>query len=245
MKIILKYLICNLKGNKTYPEILAYKEALMSQNTNTINFILAPTSIYLPLFKNTNLTLCAQDINLNESLKLTGDITIDQLKSLDVSYVIIGHFERRKYYKETEHEIISKIKRALANNLKVIYCIGENIYEIERKVEYQVIEKQIARVFNKLSLADLKNIIIAYEPTYLIAHKTTYDFLKIKSMVLFIKKLVKDYYDINIPVVFGGSINENNITELTELETIDGFIICTAILQPENLFKIITKIATK
>ena len=241
----LKYLICNLKASKTYDEMLNYKEALNRLHLHNIKFILAPSSIYLPLFKNTNIKLCVQDIALNEKLNLTGDISINQLKSLDVKYAIIGHYERRKYYKESEYEILEKIKDTLENDIKVIYCIGESAEEKERKVEYQVLERQIARIFNKLNNRDLKNIIIAYEPAYLIGKETTYDILKIRSMIIFIKKLIKDYYGINIEVVFGGSVNNNNIDYLTSINDLDGFIICSSVLNPENITRIIERITIK
>lgn len=241
----LKYLICNLKANKTYDEMLSYKESLTKIPLNNIEFILAPSSIYLPLFKDTNINLCTQDIALCEKLNLTGDISIHQLKSLDVKYAIIGHFERRKYYKESEYEILEKIKDALENNIKVIYCIGETAEEKERKVEYQVLERQIARILNKLNPKDLKNIIIAYEPSYLIGKETTYDILKIRSMIIFIKKLIQDYYGINIEVVFGGSVNNYNIDYLTNIKDLDGFIICSSVLYPENITQIIKKMTIK
>lgn len=240
----LKYLICNLKANKTYAEMLEYKDALNKINTENINLILAPTSIYLPLFKDSKVLLSVQDIALNENLNLTGDISIHQLKSLDVKYAIIGHFERRKYYKESEFEILAKIKDALENGLKVIYCIGESSEERERRVEYQVLERQIARVLNKLSNEEIKNIIIAYEPTDLIGNNSTYNLLKIRSMIIFIKKLIKDYYGVNLDVVFGGSVCPENLNDLIKLKELDGFIVCTGVLKPENLDEITRKMAT-
>ena len=241
----MKYLICNLKANKTYEEMLNYKSILNSTKFNNINFVFAPSIIYLPLFKDSNIDLCVQDITLNENLNLTGDISIKQLKSLDVKYAIIGHYERRKYYKENEYEILEKIKDCLNSNLRVIYCIGETKEENERKVEYQVLERQIARIFNKLTNDELENIIIAYEPTYLIGKDNAYDILKIRSMILFIKKLVKDYYDIDIKVIFGGHVTNNNLKTLLEINIIDGFIICSSILNPNNISKIINEITTK
>ena len=226
----MKYLICNLKANKTYEEMLEYKNNLINIKNTNINLVLAPSSIYLSLFKDTNINLCIQDIALNEKLNLTGDISIEQLKSLDVKYAIIGHFERRKYYKETEYEILAKIKDALEHDLKVIYCIGESEEESMRHVEYLVLDNE-----------ELKNIIIAYEPGYLIGNNTSHNIEKIASMINFIKTLVKDYYNINIPVVFGGSINKDNISELLSNKNIDGFIICSSILNPENITKIMTK----
>lgn len=240
----MKHLICNLKANKSYSEMLTYKEALKKINYKSLNFIFAPTSLYLSLFKDSNINLCIQDIALNEDLNLTGDISLNQIKSLDVKYAIIGHYERRKYYKETEYQILSKIKHALNNDIKVIYCLGETLEEASRKVEYQVLERQIARIFNNLSNEEIKNIIIAYEPAYLIGTDTPYDILKIRSMILFIKRIIKDYYAINVDVVFGGNINIENINDLLKLNILDGFIICSSILNPENIPKIIAKMTT-
>ncbi len=221
--------------------MIIYQKSLAQINLKNINFILAPTSIYLPLFKNSNITLCIQDISLNENKSLTGDILISQIKSLDVSYALIGHYERKYYYKESEIEILKKIKLCLSNDIKVIYCIGESKEERNRRVEYQVLERQIAKIFNKLDNKELKKIIIAYEPADLIGTDTIYDILKIRSMISFIKKLVKDYYGIDIIVVFGGNVNLANIQSLTALREIDGYIICSSILNPENIPKIITK----
>ena len=95
-------------------------------------------------------------------------------------------------------EILKKIKDALEQEIKVIYCIGESKEEKNRRVEYQVLERQIARIFNKLSNEELKNIIIAYEPGYLIGNNTSHNIEKIASMINFIKTLVKDYYNINL-----------------------------------------------
>lgn len=225
--------------------MLEYKDALTNINHEKINLILAPSSIYLPLFKDSHINLCVQDIDSNEKLNLTGDISIHQLKSLDVKYAIIGHYERRKYYKESEINLLSKIKDALENDIKVIYCVGESLEEVSRRVEYQVLERQIARIFNKLNNEELKNIIIAYEPSYLIGNVTTHNLLKIRSMILFIKKLVKDYYGLELPVVFGGSIKPENVDDLLNLKLIDGFIICSSILNPENISKIAQKMTTR
>lgn len=236
----MKYLICNLKSNKTYGEMLEYREEIRLINTNT-NIIFAPGDIYLSLFKGTGLSLCTQNLDLKESLEITGNTTIKQLKSLGVSYALVGHFERRKYYNESEREIIFKIKDALANGLKVIYFIGESKEELERKVEYQVIERMLARVLNEIPKEEFKNIIIAYEPTYLIGTNTTYDLIKINEMINFIKHIINNYYDMNIDIVFGGNINPNNIEEFKNIRNLDGFVLGYASLNPTNIKEILEK----
>ena len=218
-----------------------YKDGLQSLNLNNLEFILAPSSIYLSLFKNENLKLCTQDISINNGLNLTGDICIDGLKSLNVKYAIIGHYERRKFYNENEREIIKKIKIALENNIKVIYCIGETLEELGRKVEYQTLEKQIARVLNNIPKEEFKNIILAYEPTYLIGCNKNYDIKKIEKTINFIKNLIFNYYQRNIIVVYGGNINPTNIEDFNKIKNIDGYIIGNSSLNPANINKIIEK----
>ncbi len=238
----LKYLICNLKAHKTYDEMRLYKDILMQIRPKNTEIILAPSAPYLPVFAMTGITLSSQGININDSLKLTGDISIETLKSLNVSYAIVGHHERRKYYNETNKEILEKIILALKNNLKVIYCIGETKEELERKVEYQVLEKSIANIFNNIPKELFKNIIIAYEPAYLIERKMTLNKTKAEEMISFIKNIVTSYYHARVKVVFGGNLNPDNINKLNKIESLDGFIIGEASLDPSNIKAIINNI---
>lgn len=240
----MKYLICNLKSNKTYAEMLEYREEIRQIKTD-INLILAPSNIYLSLFKGSGISLCTQNLDLKENLEITGNTTIKQLKSLGVSYAIVGHYERKKYYNETERDIINKINTALKNDLKVIYCIGETKEELDRKVEYQVLERMIARVLNGIPKEEFKNVIIAYEPTYLIGTNTPHNIEKIKSMITFIKTIVRDYYGITIDVVFGGNINPNNVDFLNNIKDLDGLMLGYASLNPANISQILEKITLK
>lgn len=238
----MKYLICNLKANKTYDEMRLYKDILMQIRSHNTKIILAPSTPFLPIFTNTGITLSTQDINLNDELLLTGNISINALKSLNVSFTIIGHFERRKYYNETNKDILDKIKLALKNKLKVIYCIGETKEELDRKVEYQVLEKSIATILNNIPKEQFENIIIAYEPTYLIGSNENINIDKISEMISFIKNIVTSYYHTPIKVAFGGNITPDNINKLNKIEDLDGFIIGHAALDPTNIKTIIDNI---
>ncbi len=235
----MKYLICNLKAHKTYEEMLLYKNYLTNLNTYPIELILAPTSIYLSLFQNTDFSLCIQNLPLNANLNLTGDISLNQLSSLKVKYVLVGHYERKKYYNETLTDIITKINLALKAHLKVIYCIGETIEELNRRVTEQTLEKQIANVLNNIPITEFKNLIIAYEPTYLIGTNTPCDLTKIKNTINFIKGLIYNYYHTKVEVVYGGNLNIDNIQDFNALKELDGYIIGNASLNPANIEKIL------
>lgn len=236
----MKYLICNLKAHKTYNEMLLYANEISAIKESKTELVIAPSNIYLPLFQNSNISLCTQNIDLNENLELTGDITVSQLKSLNVKYAIIGHFERKKYYNETERDIIAKIKIALKNNLKVIYCIGETYEEMARKVHYQVLEKALARVLNNISENNFKDIIIAYEPAYMIGGEAPLDINKISENIHFIKNLIDNYYHQDIKVIYGGNINSDNVMDFAKMKNLDGFIIGSSSLEPTTIKEILS-----
>lgn len=223
--------------------MLELKDFLNNLNFKNTKFILAPSNIYFPLFKNTNINLCCQNLNLNDNLKLTGDTTITQLKSLDIKYALIGHAERRTYYNETEKEILSKIQAALENGLQVIYCIGETKEEHLRKVTYQVLEKSLARILNNISEVHFPHIIIAYEPTYLIGGNTRIDYHQIASTINFIKNLLYDYYNYDFSLIYGGNINPENIQNFEKIPELAGYIVSSAILNPLNIQNLITNIS--
>ena len=240
----MKYLICNLKANKTIHEILDYEKSLQEIDRKEIELIMAPQDPYLAILKSDKYSLCSQDISLYNDLRLTGDTSIDALKSIGVTYTIIGHYERRKYYKETELEIKEKINQALKENIKVIYCIGETLEEHLRKVDYQVLERQIARILNFIPNKEFKNIIIAYEPTYMIGDKQSYDFKKIESNIQFIKNIIDNYYHGEIKVVYGGSINLDNIIDFCNIKSLDGLMVSRSIQEVKNIKKIIDNMTT-
>ena len=212
-----------------------YKESLKDIISNNIELIIAPSTPYLSLFKNENIELCSQDININSDLYLTGDTSIEALKSLDIKYAIIGHFERRKYYNENHNILLKKINIALNNDLKVIYCIGETKEEYLRKVKHQVLERDIARILNNIPEEKMEDIIIAYEPAYLIGSNEPYDIPEIESTIKFIKRIIESYYHHKVSIIFGGNVNAYNIKELKAIKELDGYILGSSCLNPNNI----------
>ena len=234
--------VCNLKAHKTWKEYREYIADLSKLDTNH-ELIVAPSFPYLAYYPK-NITLCAQDVSFSNHENIVGNVTAKQLKSLDVRYCLVGHSSRRIHYDENEKQFKQKIGNCLENDIKVIYCVGESREEKQREKTYQVIEKQIARIFNNFE-GDLNNIIIAYEPIWAISEnkKTTdsVDLAKIRDIVIFIKKIILDYYDININVLYGGSIDEDIVGDYLDLE-IDGFLIGNASLDVEKVSNILNKI---
>ena len=239
----MKLLMCNLKENKTLEEFNQYLEEI-TKLSNKEQLVIFPSYLYLPLMTNSNISFGSQDVSIYNEGSNTGEIAASQIKSTGATYTIIGHSERRNKFEEDEHLLSKKIQNCLKENLKVVYCIGETIEEKLRHKTYQVLEKQIAKIFNGLSHEDMQNIIIAYEPVWAIGSGTPATEEEIEEVVSFIKKLILDYYDQNIKVLYGGSVNKDNIATYKKIKILDGFLVGKASLDPEEIAEML-KICVK
>jgi len=237
----LKLLMCNLKSNKTLDEYIEYIEAI-SKLDNRESLVIFPSHLYLTNTNNRDIVFGSQDISVSVDKTSTGEVLANQIKSTGATYTIIGHSERREKFEEDEHLIIKKINNALEQSLKVVYCIGETKEEKLRRKTYQVLEKQIAKIFNSLKEEDANNIIIAYEPVWAIGTGTPATEKEIEDITSFIKKIVLDYYDKEIKVLYGGSVNSDNISLFNKIKSIDGFLVGSASLNAEDVKKMLNKI---
>ena len=119
----MKYLIFNLKSKLNYKDVPLYLKKLDDYLNDCI---IAPGYLYLEKFARANLTICSQDLSIYDSGSYTGEVSAQQLKSVGCDYVLIGHYERRKYFNEDSHVLVTKIKQALKWHLKVILCVQIN-----------------------------------------------------------------------------------------------------------------------
>lgn len=237
-----KYLICNFKENKTLVETLKYVEDFRKLPRTKLELVIAPPLPYLLLFNKSHCKLASQDVSIYEGGAHTGEVSAKQLKSMNATYSLVGHSERRILHNENETVLIKKIRNCFNAGLKVIYCIGETKEEKERNKTMAVLERQIGRVLNNFTHSELENIIIAYEPVWAIGTGEKASNSIIFEVTSFIKKLIYDYYEVEMPVLYGGSINRDNIKELEEIENLDGYLVGNASLNVSHLEDIITEI---
>ena len=237
-----KYLICNFKENKTLVETLKYVEDFRFLPKTTNEIIMAPPLPYFLLFNKSHCKLASQDVSIYEGGAHTGEVSAKQLKSMNATYSLVGHSERRILHNENETILTKKIRNCFNAGLKVIYCIGETKEEKERNKTMVVLERQIGIVLNNFTHSELENIIIAYEPVWAIGTGTKATNSTIYEVISFIKKLINDYYEIDIPVLYGGSINRDNIKELEEITNLDGYLVGNACLDINHLKDIILEI---
>lgn len=233
-----KLIVGNIKMNMKFGEIANYLSYF--KNIDSKNVVICPSYIYIPYFLNYKFSVGSQNVCSSEDGGYTGEVSAKQLSSIGVKYTIIGHSERRIKLKETDIEINNKIKSALNANLKVILCIGETLEEYKLLKKDEVLKRQLRNAL--FDIKDLSNVIIAYEPVWSVGTKKLPSNSELEKTILYIKQLVFDMYKKNIKVIYGGSINEENILKLNDIKNLDGFLIGSASINPIQFIQIIDKV---
>lgn len=187
--------------------------------------------------------LAAQNCASEESGAYTGEISPDMLISVGVEYVIIGHSERRSYYHEDDELLNKKTKLALSKGLKPIFCCGEVLEEREKGKLYDVIREQITVGLSGLSVNDMAQVVIAYEPVWAIGTGVVATPDQAQEMHKFIRDLLVELYDEevagNMTILYGGSCKPSNAAELFANPDVDGGLIGGAALKAEDFLAIV------
>ena len=173
----------------------------------------------------------------------TGEVSAEMVKSTGAQYVILGHSERREYYNETPEILKEKVLLALANGLKVIFCIGESLEERKANKQNEVVKAELeGSVFN-LSAEDFSKIIIAYEPIWAIGTGLTATAEQAEEIHAYIRSLIEAKYGAevadNTSILYGGSCKASNAPELFAKPDIDGGLIGGASLKAPDFKGII------
>ena len=165
------------------------------------------------------------------------------VESTGAEYVILGHSERRAYYHETVEILAEKVKLALENGLKVIFCIGEVLEEREANKQNEVVAAQLASVFD-LSAEQFANIILAYEPVWAIGTGKTATDDQAEEIHAFIRSLIAEKYGKQVAddttILYGGSCKPSNAKALFAKPNVDGGLIGGASLDAESFMGIVT-----
>lgn len=234
-----KIVIANLKMNLNLVEICDYVVKI-NELIDTKRVVICPTSIYLPYFLKNGYSVGVQNIAQTEDGAYTGEVSASQVSSLGIDYALIGHSERRQYFNETDTVVNKKILLGLKNNLNLVLCIGETKEERDMLKTDRVLKRQLINALRDVDKKDLKNIIIAYEPIWSIGTGNVPDNKDISTVAIYIKGIINNLFkeDINIPVLYGGSVNEKNIEEINEVKEISGVLVGGASLKTDKLLKI-------
>ncbi len=240
----------NWKMNNDYNEGVSLFSEIVNmvrdeRNGNQIAVICAP-AIHLNSLAQLSsgvVKIGAQDCHQKESGAFTGEISAKMIKSTGAEYVIIGHSERRQYFAESDALLAEKTVIALNNNLIPIFCIGETLVERNNSSYFQVLERQLEDGVFGLSAEDFGKIVLAYEPVWAIGTGLTATPEQAQDIHAFIRAKVQAKYGMNVAddttILYGGSCNAKNASELFAQADIDGGLIGGASLKSRDFTDII------
>ena len=196
-----------------------------------------------PLLEDSPINLGAQNMHPETEGAFTGEISPVMLKDLSCRYVILGHSERRLYFKEDDVFINEKVKTALKYTLIPIVCVGETLEQRNAKQQFEVVKNQFEQSLKDLTPEEISKIILAYEPVWAIGTGKTATPEIAEQMQSYIRRLMKEQFGEEaanrIPILYGGSVKPDNIAELIRKPNIDGALVGGASLKAESFVQII------
>ena len=240
----------NWKMNKNLQEGLALAGELVETlkgETPKCDVIICTPFIHLApvagLIKDSVIALGAENCADKASGAYTGEVSAEMVKSTGAEYVILGHSERRAYYHETPEILKEKINLALANGLKVIFCIGEVLEERESGKQNEVVKAQLEGSLFELTKEQFANIVLAYEPVWAIGTGKTATAEQAEEMHAFIRSVIAEKFGAeaaeNVSILYGGSCKPGNAKEIFAKGDVDGGLIGGAALKAADFKGII------
>ena len=233
--------------NTTYAEGEALAQgvaAKMGGVSGDVKVIVAPPFTHLccltaPL-RQAGIGISAQNCASREAGAYTGEVSAAMLASIGVEYCIVGHSERRQYYGETNPILAEKLALALKYNIVPIFCIGENLQEREAGRHFEVVKGQLEAAAG-LSAADFAKIIVAYEPVWAIGTGKTATSAQAQEMHSFVRSALSQKFGsaaAQTSILYGGSCNPKNASELFAQPDVDGGLIGGASLTADDFIAI-------
>jgi triosephosphate isomerase len=198
------------------------------KNRNKYRVIITPPytliESYAKYFKNKKISIGSQNCYQKDQFSSnTAAVSPFMLRNVGAQYTLVGHSDNRAEG-DTDPMLKAKVQFALKNNLKVVFCIGENKSEKKNKKTLSVLKKQLTKVLEKKF--NKNNIIVAYEPIWSIGTGKIPTTSELKTTTIHIKKVLKDIFKKNSPpVLYGGSVDGSNVMMFKEIREIDGFLI--------------------
>ena len=232
----------NWKMNMTPDEAVGLVKELKPQiDSAEVDVIFCVPSIdIVPVVeacKGSNIGIGAENMFYEEKGAYTGEISPNMLASAGVSYVIIGHSERRQYFKEDDDMINKKIRKAIEHDIIPIICCGETLEQREAGTTLEHIKKQIVGALKYISPEHAEKCIIAYEPIWAIGTGRVATTEQAQEVCCAIRKIIRDIYGTviadRIRILYGGSVNAANALQLFSQPDIDGGLVGGASLKPE------------
>ena len=249
-----KVIIGNWKMNNDKQETENFLLKLKNKTWNKeIEVKVSPSFVSLEnaqkILRNSPVEVVAQNMHYEKNGAFTGEISCKMLKSINVNSVIIGHSERRTLFYENDDIIKRKIKTALHNEMKVIFCFGESLEDRNKKKHIKTITKQLDVIMSDLKTNQRNQIILAYEPIWAIGTGLNATPEQAQQIHKHVREEIATAFNKNlansVQILYGGSLKPNNSEEIFSKPDIDGGLIGGASLSFDDFYSIIRSIDKK
>ena len=223
------------------------KDLLKESNNTNCQVMIAPSFISLQssivMLSDSNIEVVSQTMHHENNGAYTGEISAKMLSSIGIKTTILGHSERREYFKETHDMLKLKVNKALENSINIIFCFGEELKDRKSENHFSVISNQISESLFHLKESDWANIILAYEPVWAIGTGETASSDQVQEMHNFIRNFVSKKYNNelaeSVSILYGGSVKPGNAHEIFSMQDVDGGLIGGASLNSKDFFSIV------
>ncbi|WP_454784998.1 triose-phosphate isomerase [Legionella sp. WA2024007413] len=237
----------NWKMNGQLQQVIQLSNEL-KQSLNSINdvqVIIIPPVIYIPqvrdILAECNIEVGAQNVYPKDFGAYTGEISAPMLKDFNCRYVLVGHSERRHFFHEDENFVAQKFHHVKEHDMIPVLCVGETLVEREKGQTEQVIAKQLLAV-SEQDKNCFRDCVVAYEPVWAIGTGKTASPEQAQEVHQFIRKLVAEINHSDagrLPLLYGGSVNENNARALFAMPDVDGGLVGGASLNAKQFVEIV------
>ena len=239
----------NWKMNKTMTETRTFAEEfkpLLGKPKWCEVVLCVPTvnlQAALRLFKDTRVAIGAQNMHYEEKGAYTGEVSAEMLRDLGVKYVIIGHSERRQYWNDDDIIVNKKVHAAINAGLRPIICVGESLEQRELGITKELVDLQVKTALAGVPAEKMRHVVIAYEPLWAIGTGKTATAEQANEVNEEIRTVIRKLYGArvarSVTILYGGSMNAKNATELLAQPDVDGGLIGGASLNPGDFTTII------
>jgi triosephosphate isomerase len=232
----------NWKMNGSLELVKEIGNAVKEQASSEVEVVVFPPAPLISATIEQGLVTGSQTVSEYEAGAYTGELEANLVASLGAKYTLVGHSERRSIYGESSQDVANKFAQAQAAKLIPILCVGETLAEREQNLTEQVVAEQIDAIITKLGVEVLNNSVIAYEPVWAIGTGKTASPEQAQQVHKFIRDKIaglNEQVAQQLPLLYGGSVNETNSKQLFAQNDIDGGLIGGASLKADAFVAII------
>ena len=246
-----KLVFANWKMNLNSNKVRLLVEGILSKlkPQDSVDVVLAPPLPYLgnvnAMILGSGIQLSSQNVFWEDDGPYTGEVSVKMLLDMGCSWAMIGHSERRQYLLETNEMINKKVLSSIKKGLKVILCVGESFEQRRRKKTFESIADQLYRGLRGVSEDLIPQIVIGYEPIWVIGSGEAASVNDISSVHNFISDELKSMFPSAklLPrIVYGGSVNTDNISQISNLNNVDGVLVGNASMDCDKFCDIVMKV---